>query len=61
MTNIDSFTRQFISYSIIGMLFVVHKLMEVLSYFFEFLEDAEAGAENFLAEELGWEITKFDD
>jgi len=34
--------------------------MEVLDFFLEFLEDAEAGAENYL-EELGWEITKFDD
>ena len=43
------------------MLFIVHRLMEVLDFFLEFLEDAETGAENFLIEELGWEITKFDE
>lgn len=43
------------------MLFIVHRIMEVTAYFFEFLEDVEDGAENYLMEELGWEITKFDD
>ena len=55
------FMREFISYCIIAMLFIVHRLMEVFDFFLEFLEDAEAGAEDFLIEELGWEITKFDD
>jgi len=53
--------REFISYCIIAMLFIVHRLMEVLDFFLEFLENAEAGAEDFLIEELGWEIAKFDD
>lgn len=57
MTN---FFRQFISYSIIGILFFVHGAMEFASYVFEFLEDVEDGAEDFLIE-LGWEITKIDD
>lgn len=61
MTSFDNFARQFVSYSIIGMLFIVHRIMEVTAYFFEFLEDVENGAENYLMEELGWEITKFDD
>lgn len=61
MTGFDNFARQFVSYSIIGMLFIVHRIMEVTAYFFEFLEDVESGAENYLMEELGWEITKFDD
>lgn len=61
MTDFDKFVHQLISYSIIGMLFIVHRLMDVTSYFFDFLEDAEVGAENYLMEELGWEITKFDE
>lgn len=55
-----SFFRQFISYCIIGILFFVHGAMEFASYVFEFLEDVEDGAEDFLIE-LGWEITKIDD
>ena len=61
MTSFDNFARQFVSYSIIGMLFIVHRIMEVTAYFFEFLEDVEDGAENYLMKELGWEITKIDD
>ena len=61
MTSFDNFARQFVSYSIIGMLFIVHRIMEVTAYFFEFLEDVEDGAENYLMKEFGWEITKIDD
>jgi hypothetical protein len=54
-------SRQFVSYCIIALLFILDKLIEIVDFFVEFLEDAEAGAENFLTEELGWEVTKIDD
>lgn len=53
--------RQFISYFILAILFVTNMLMEVVEIFHEFLEDAVDGAEDFLAEELGWEVEKIDD
>ena len=53
--------RQFISHFVLTILFIIHRLMELMEYFYEFLEDAEAGAEDFLQEELGWEIEKIDD
>ena len=42
-------------------IFITNRLMEVLEVFYEFLEDAVDGAEDFLTEELGWEIEKIDD
>ena len=53
--------RQFISYFVLMIIFITNTLMEVVEYFHEFLEDAVDGAEDFLAEELGWEVEKIDD
>ena len=53
--------RQFISYFVLTILFVTNMLMEVVEIFHEFLEDAVDGAEDFLTEELGWEVEKIDD
>lgn len=53
--------RQFISYFVLAIIFAANILMEVVEYFHEFLEDAVDGAEDFLAEELGWEVEKIDD
>ena len=53
--------RQFISHLVLMIIFITNRLMEVLEVFYEFLEDAVDGAEDFLTEELGWEIEKIDD